>query len=79
MIGYDDGLAQLLDDTQRMAERKARETGRSKVMVYANVHIAPDRFGMNDINEAIWEEDGKDTPGCGAVIGRWTTCARSNS
>jgi len=32
-------------------------------MVYANVHIAPDRFGMNDINEAIWEEDGKDTPG----------------
>ena len=63
MIGYNDGLAQLLDDTQRMAERKARETGRPKVMVYANVHIAPDRFGMNDINEAIWEEDGKDTPG----------------
>jgi hypothetical protein len=63
MIGYDDGLAQLLDDTQRMAERKARETGRPKVMVYANVHIAPDRFGMNEINEAIWEEDGKDTPG----------------
>ncbi len=63
MIGYDEGLAQLLDDTQRMAERRARETGRPKVMVYANVHIAPDRFGMNDINEAIWEEDGKDTPG----------------
>jgi hypothetical protein len=63
MIGYNDGLAQLLDDTQRMAERKARETGRPKVMVYANVHIAPDRFAMNDINEAIWEEDGKDTPG----------------
>ena len=63
MIGYNEGLAELLDDTQRMAERKARETGRSKVMVYANVHIAPDRFGMNDINEAIWEEDGKDTPG----------------
>ena len=63
MIGYDDGLTQLLDDTQRMAERKARETGRPKVMVYANVHIAPDRFGMNDMNEAIWEEDGKDTPG----------------
>jgi hypothetical protein len=32
-------------------------------MVYANVHIAPGRFGLNDINEAIWEEDGKDTPG----------------
>jgi hypothetical protein len=63
MIGYNDGLAQLLDDTQRMAERKARETGRSKVMVYANIHISPDRFGMNDINEVIWEEDGKDTPG----------------
>jgi hypothetical protein len=63
MIGYNSGLAQLLDETQRMAERKARETGRRKVMVYANVHIAPDRFGMNDINEAIWEEDGKDTPG----------------
>ncbi|HXZ30722.1 MAG TPA: hypothetical protein VEH30_00455 [Terriglobales bacterium] len=63
MIGYDRGLAQLLDDTQRMAERKAHETGRPKVMVYANIHISPDRFGMNDINEAIWEEDGKDTPG----------------
>jgi hypothetical protein len=63
MIGYNDGLAELLDDTQRMAERKARETGRPKVMVYANLHIAPDRFAMNDINEVIWEEDGKDTPG----------------
>ena len=63
VIGYDDGLAQLLDDTQQMAERKARETGRPKVMVYANIHIAPDRFGMNDIGEVIWEEDGKDTPG----------------
>jgi len=63
MIGYDDGLAQLLDDTQRMAERKARETGRRKVMVYANIHIAPGRFGLNDIDESIWEEDGKDTPG----------------
>ncbi|MGC2540115.1 MAG: endo alpha-1,4 polygalactosaminidase [Candidatus Sulfotelmatobacter sp.] len=63
MIGYDDGLAHLLDDTQRMAERKARETGRPKVMVEANIHIPPDRFAMNDMNEAIWEEDGKDTPG----------------
>jgi hypothetical protein len=63
MIGYNDGLAQLLDDTQRMAERKSRESGRPKVMVYANVHIAPDRFAINDIDDAIWEEDGKDTPG----------------
>src|SRR5579864_4405784 len=63
MIGYNSGLAQLLDDTQRMAERKARETGRPKVLVEANIHIAPDRFAMNDINEVIWEEDGKDTPG----------------
>lgn len=69
MIGYDDGLAQLLDDTQRMAERKARETGRPKVMVYANIHISPDRFAMNDINELIWEEDGKDTPG--VWHGKW--------
>ena len=63
MIGYNDGLAQLLDETQRMAERKARETGRPKIMVEANIHIPPDRFAMNDMNEAIWEEDGKDTPG----------------
>ena len=63
MIGYDEGLAQLLNETQLMAERKARETGRPKIMVYANIHIAPDRFSMNDINEVIWEEDGKDTPG----------------
>jgi hypothetical protein len=63
MIGYNDGLAELLYDTQRMAERKAQESGRPKVMVYANLHIPPNRFGMNDINEVIWEEDGKDTPG----------------
>jgi hypothetical protein len=69
MIGYNDGLVQLLDDTQRLAERKARETGRPKVMVYANVHIAPDRFAMNDLNEVIWEEDGKDTPG--VWHGKW--------
>jgi hypothetical protein len=69
IIGYNDGLAQLLDDTQRMAERKARETARPKIMVYANVHISPDRFAMNDINEVIWEEDGKDTPG--VWNGKW--------
>src|SRR5216683_254133 len=69
VIGYNDGLAQLLDDTQRMAERKAQETGRPKVMVYANIHIPPDRFEINDINEVIWEEDGKDTPG--VWNGKW--------
>src|SRR5258708_6042560 len=63
MIGYNDGLAQLLDDTQRMAEQKARENGPPQGMGYANIHIAPGRFGMNDIDEVIWEEDGKDTPG----------------
>src|SRR5438309_4884077 len=46
-----------------MAGRKARETGRLMVMVYANSLIPPHRFGMNDINEVIWEKDGKDTPG----------------
>ena len=69
MIGYKDGLAQLLDDTQRMAERKTRETGKPKVMVYANIHISPHSFGMNDMNEVIWEEDGKDTPGVWS--GKW--------
>jgi hypothetical protein len=69
MIGYNSGLAQLLDDTQRMVERKAQETGRAKVMVFANIHIPPDRFGMNDLNDAIWEEDGKDTPG--VWDGKW--------
>jgi hypothetical protein len=69
MIGYNSGLAQLLDDAQRMAERKAQQTGRPKVMVYANIHIPPDRFGMNDISDVIWEEDGKDTPG--VWNGKW--------
>jgi hypothetical protein len=69
MIGYNSGLAQLLDDTQRMAERKAKETGRPKVTVFANVHISPHRFAMNDMNEVIWEEDGKDTPG--VWNGKW--------
>jgi hypothetical protein len=33
------------------------------------MHIAPDRFAMNDMNEVIWEEDGKDTPGVWS--GKW--------
>ena len=69
MIGYNGGMAQLLNDTQRMAKRKALETGRPKAMVYANIHISPDRFALNDSNDAIWEEDGKDTPG--VWDGRW--------
>jgi hypothetical protein len=69
MIGYDDGLAQLLDDTQHMAEQKAKQSGRPKVLVYANLHISPVRFGLNDANDAIWEEDGKDTPG--VWRGKW--------
>src|SRR5438309_762580 len=52
-----------------MAGRKARETGRLMVMVYANSLIPPHRFGMNDINEVIWEEDGKNTPG--VWNGKW--------
>ena len=76
MIGHEDGLAQLLNDTQQMAQRKAQETGRPKVMVYANVHISPDRFGMNDINEVIWEEDGKDSPG--VWRGEWNVANARN-
>src|SRR5215469_5822028 len=44
MIGYDDGLAQLLDETQRMAEQKAREASRPKIMVEANIHMPAERF-----------------------------------
>ncbi len=73
MIGYKDGLAQLLDDTQRMAERKARETGRPKFMVYANIHIPPGRFGMNDINEAFGRRTARTHQGCGMVNGRSIT------
>ena len=69
MIGYDDGLAQLLDDTQHMAEQKAKQAKRPKVLVYANLHISPVRFGLNDASDAIWEEDGKDTPG--VWRGKW--------
>ena len=49
--------------------RKARDSGRPKVIVEANIHIAQDRFAMNDMNEVIWEEDGKDTPG--VWNGKW--------
>ena len=40
MIGYNEGLAQLPDDTQRMAERKARVTRPAQVMVYASSYCA---------------------------------------
>jgi hypothetical protein len=75
-IGYNNGMAQLLEDTQRMADRRARKSGWPKVMVYANIHVRPDRFGMNDINQVIWEA--RTLRVCGTVIGRWTTHARSN-
>src|SRR5260370_31531146 len=59
MIGYNDGRAQLLDDTQRMAERKARATGRPQVRVYAKIHSPPDRVWLKHINAAVREEDGQ--------------------
>ena len=53
----------LLSETQRLAESKARESGRPKALVYANVHMAPARFALNDSCELYWDEGGKDTPG----------------
>lgn len=63
IIGDNDGMKLLLSETQRMAAAKAEENGRPKIMVYANVHIGPARFDINDGGEVIWEEAGKDTPG----------------
>ena len=69
MIGFKEGLQDLLEDTQRMAKQKAAEQGRPKVLVCANLHISPTRFGLNEFSDVIWEEDGKDTPG--VWNGRW--------
>jgi len=53
----------LLSETQGLAERKTRESGRPKALVYANVHMAPARFELNDSCDLYWDEGGKDTPG----------------
>jgi hypothetical protein len=63
MIGYTPAMRLLLTETQRLAERKAADLGRPKAMVYGNIHLPPYRFELNDQGEALWMEDGKDTPG----------------
>jgi hypothetical protein len=69
IIGDTSGMKLLLSEVQRMAEPKAAESGRPPILVYANVHLAPDRFEINDHCDLIWEEAGKDTPGVWA--GAW--------
>ena len=53
----------LMTETQRLAETKAKETGRPKALVYANIHIGPGRFDINDQCDLLWDEAGKDNPG----------------
>jgi hypothetical protein len=53
----------LMTETQALAERKAKETGWPKILVYANVHISPGRFDINDQCDLLWDEAGKDNPG----------------
>jgi len=53
----------LMTETQRLAEKKAKENGRPKVLVYANIHIGPGRFDINDQCDLLWDEAGKDNPG----------------
>lgn len=63
IIGDTGGMKLLLSEVQRLAEQKAAASGRPKVLVYANVHLAPYRFEINDTCDLVWEEAGKDNPG----------------
>jgi hypothetical protein len=53
----------LLSETQRLAQTKARQSGRTKALVYANVHPPPERFDMNDHCDVLWDESGTNSPG----------------
>lgn len=53
----------LMTETQKLAEKKAKATGKPKALVYSNVHIYPGRFDINDQCDLLWDEAGKDNPG----------------
>lgn len=63
IFGDNEANRLLLIETQMIAEKKAKETGRPKALVYANIHIGPERFDLNDQCEILWDESGKSTPG----------------
>jgi hypothetical protein len=63
IIGDTEGAKWLISDVQRMAAAKAAASGRPKAMVYANVHLTPYRFEINDSCDLVWDEPGKDNPG----------------
>lgn len=53
----------LMSETQALAEKKAKASGRPKALVGGNVHLSPGRFDINDSCDLLWDESGKDTPG----------------
>ena len=63
IFGGKRGNQALLSEIQWLAEAKAREHGRAKALVYANVHPAPERFDLNDHCDLVWDESGTHTPG----------------
>jgi len=63
IFGDDSANRLLLSETQWLAEKKSKETGSPKALVYANIHIGPERFDLNDQCDLLWDEAGKSTPG----------------
>ncbi len=63
LFGDDYAIMLLISETQRLAEAEAKKTGRPKALVYANTHMSPSGFEIDDHCDVLWDESGKSTPG----------------
>jgi hypothetical protein len=63
IIGDKDGLKTLFSEFQIMATKKAAKMGKPKAILYVNTHLLPEILDINDTNEFVWNEFGKNTPG----------------
>ncbi|MFA6451379.1 MAG: hypothetical protein WCX65_18035, partial [bacterium] len=69
IIGDKDGLKTLFSEFQMMAVRKAEKLNKPKAILYVNTHLLPEILDINDTNEFVWNEFGKNTPGVWPVSG----------
>jgi hypothetical protein len=63
LFGDDYAIMLLVSETQSLAEAEAKKSGRAKALVYANTHMTPSGFEIDDHCDVLWDESGKGTPG----------------
>jgi len=76
LLGDTNAIQYLFSQVQSVAEKKAENENRPKIMLYGNAHLKPSNLAVNDRCELIWNEFGKSTPGVWEDSGWYVTNAR---